>query len=58
MHDYVRGAFQALAWVREVIIENSKEPEALKRIKKEIDSALDDIEHGVAVDFRWRLKSH
>lgn len=57
MHDYIRGAFQALTWVREIISENSKDPKGLERIKKEIDSALEDIEHGVAIDFRWRLKS-
>lgn len=46
-----------MTWVREVIVENSKSSDGLKKVMEEIDGALGDIEHGVAIDFRWRLKT-
>lgn len=59
MHDYVRGAFQALTWIRELMnsLENEKEPNAFEKLIKEVDDALNDIEHGAAIDFRWRIKT-
>lgn len=57
MNDYIRGAFQALTWVREVVITDVKDNEKAKKVLFEIDEAINDIEHGVAIDFRWRLRS-
>lgn len=57
MQDYVRGAFQALTWVREVLADSHPKSEGTQKALVEVDEALRDIEHGVAVDFRWRLKS-
>ena len=56
MHDYIRGAFQALTWARE-IVGNCEKSESMQKALFALDEALRDIEHGVAVDFRWRLRS-
>ena len=60
MHDYVRGAFEALSWVHSLLddIESEKDLDRVKKAVKEVDSAMDDIREGVAVDFRYRLRSH
>lgn len=58
MHDYVRGAFEALSWVRLLLLDLQCKPEeAVKETLKEIEAALDDIKTGVAGDFRWRLRA-
>ncbi|MEM2263468.1 MAG: hypothetical protein QW160_04520 [Candidatus Bathyarchaeia archaeon] len=59
LHDYVKGAFEALSWVRLLLLDLQHKPEeAVKEALKEIDAALDDIKTGVACDFRWRLRAH
>ena len=60
MNDYVRGAFEALNWVHSLLddIESEKDLDRVKKAVKEVDSAMDDIREGVAVDFRYRLRSH
>jgi len=58
MHDYVRGAFEALSWVRLLLQELRDNPVcAVEETLKEIDEALEDIKTGVAGDFRWRLRA-
>jgi hypothetical protein len=58
MHDYVKGAFEALSWVRLLLLDLQTKPEqAIRETLKEIDAALDDIKTGVAGDFRWRLRA-
>ena len=52
MKDYVRGAFEALSWVREILAYEKKED-----VIREIDAALEDIRRGLAIDFRYRLKA-
>jgi len=52
MNDYVRGALEALTWARTVVEDQGD----LKKAIEEIDEALKDINAGVAVDFRERLK--
>ncbi|MEM3666903.1 MAG: hypothetical protein QW222_07475 [Candidatus Bathyarchaeia archaeon] len=57
MHDYVKGAFEALSWVRLQLLDLQHNPDqAVKETLKEIDAALEDIKRGVAGDFRWRLR--
>jgi len=56
MHDYVRGAFEALSWIRMRLLELRNDPEALDKAVKEIDNAIDDIKAGVATNFRWKLR--
>ena len=60
MKDYVRGAFEALSWVYSLLdgIESEKDVDRVKKAVKEVDSAMDDIRDGVAVDFRYRLRSY
>jgi len=53
VHDYIRGAYQALTWVRELL----RDSENIDYVIKDIENAIDDINHGVAVDFRWRIKN-
>ena len=57
MHDYVRGAFEALSWIRMLLQDLKNDPEAIEKAVKEIDNAIDDIKAGVATNFRWKLKS-
>ncbi len=58
MHDYVRGAFEALSWVRLLLQELRDNPVcAVEEALKEIEGALEDINNGVASDFRWRLRA-
>jgi len=52
MNDYVRGALEALTWAR-TVLEDQGDP---KRAIEEIEAALKDINAGVAVNFRERLK--
>lgn len=51
MHDYIKGSFEALSWVRMLC---RKEHEYSK-ILEEVEKALDDLEEGVALDFRRSL---
>lgn len=51
MREYVRGAFEALSWVRELLTSDLSR----KQIIEEVDAALGDIREGVATDFRYRL---
>jgi len=53
MNDYVRGALEALTWAR-IVLEDQEGD--LKKAIEEIEAALKDINAGVAVDFRERLK--
>jgi len=48
--EYVRGAFQALAWAR-MILSNVKDMAQLEKILGEIDNALDSIKTKAAKDF-------
>lgn len=60
MHDYVRGAFEALSWVQRQLrkIDTKKDPvEQLSRLNDEVEAAIADIKEGVAENFRWKLKS-
>ena len=50
MKEYVRGAFQALAWAR-MILSNVKDLTQLEKGLTEIDKALDNIKTKAAKDF-------
>ena len=50
MKEYVRGAFQALAWAR-MILSNVKDMTQLEKVLSEIDKALDNIKTKAAKDF-------
>jgi hypothetical protein len=52
MNDYVRGALEALTWARAALEDQSDLGKAIE----EIEGALKDINAGVAVNFRERLK--
>ena len=59
MHDYVRGAFEALSWVQRLVqdFDSKKDPAAhVDRLNKEVEAAIGDIKMGIAEDFRWKLK--
>ena len=51
MRDYVRGAFQALAWVR-MILANVKDLPGLEKAVAQIDQALDTVREAAAKDFK------
>ena len=51
MRDYVRGAFQALAWVR-MILANVKDLSGLEKAVAQIDQALDKVREAAAKDFK------
>ena len=48
MRDYIEGAFEALSWVR-MLIKNSKEHCACRRILEEIEKAIEEMQTGVAL---------
>lgn len=52
MHDYVKGAFEALSWVKELLLEKQD----VNVVLKEIEDTLRDIESGVSMDFRRNLR--
>ena len=59
MHDYVRGAFEALSWVQRLLlsVDPKKDPlDHLDRLNKEVEAAIADIKEGVAENFRWKLR--
>jgi len=56
MKEYVRGAFQALAWAR-MILSNVKDMTQLERVLGEIDKALDDIKTKAAKDFTTDIQA-
>ena len=50
MNEYVRGAFQALAWAR-MILANVKDTVQLEKTLGEIDKALETLRSTTAKDF-------
>ena len=57
MHDYVKGAFEALSWVQLLLQDLRDNPvRAVEKTLEEVDKALGDIKNGVASDFRWKLQ--
>jgi hypothetical protein len=50
MKEYVRGAFQALAWAR-MILSNVKKIEDLDKALGEIDQAIETLRNSTAKDF-------
>ena len=52
LNDYLKGAFEALSWVRSIL----KDEKDINAIIKQVDDAIADVTEGVAVDFRRRLK--
>ncbi len=57
MRDYVRGAYEALNWVQNLIRKHGGNPDLFEILTKEVTDAIEDINEGVAVDFRDRLKT-
>lgn len=53
MNDYAMGALEALIWARKMI-ERLKKKEALNQIRK----AIEDLEEGIHIDFRQRLRHY
>ena len=56
MRDYVRGAFQALAWVR-MILANVKDLSGLEKAIAQIDQALEAVKEAVAKDFQEDIQT-
>ena len=56
MRDYVRGAFQALAWVR-MILANVKDLPGLEKAIAQIDQALEKVREAAAKDFQEDIKT-
>ena len=52
MNDYVRGAFDALVWVESLLAKLS-----LDDLKREVAGAKGELQAGMAVDFRERLRA-
>jgi len=50
LKEYVRGAFQALAWVR-MLLSNVKDMAGLEKALGEIDQALEKVKTTAAKDF-------
>ena len=56
MRDYVRGAFQALAWVR-MILANVKDLAGLEKAVAQIDEALERVREAAAKDFQKDIQA-
>ena len=56
MRDYVRGAFQALAWVR-MILTNVKDLPGLEKAIAQIDQALETVRTAAAKDFQKDIQA-
>ena len=56
MRDYVRGAFQALAWVR-MILANVKDLPRLEKAIAQIDQALETVRTAAAKDFQKDIQA-
>jgi len=56
MKEYVRGAFQALAWVR-MQLSNVKKIEDLDKALEQIDQALEKIKATAAADFTQDIQA-
>jgi len=52
LNDYLKGAFEALSWVRSIL----KDEKDINDVIRQVDDAIVDVTEGVAVDFRRRLK--
>jgi hypothetical protein len=50
MKDYIRGAFQALSWVR-MILSKVKDLNDLEKALSQIDKALETVRNAAAKDF-------
>lgn len=57
MRDYVRGAYEALNWVQNLVKKHGSKSDLFEILLKEVSEAIDDINEGVAIDFRDRLKT-
>lgn len=56
MRDYVRGAFQALAWAR-MILANVKDLPGLEKAVAQIDEALEKVREAAAKDFKKDIQA-
>ena len=56
MRDYASGAFEALSWVKELLLENKTRCQGCQRILEEVEAVLEEIRGGAADDFRWHIK--
>jgi len=55
LRDYAEGAFEALSWIRMLIKGSSERCRTCQRVLEEIEEAIDEMQTGVAVDFRRRI---
>ena len=56
MNDYCKGALEALVWVRSLIKRLKSQSRTVDRVLEEVDRAVEDMNEGIAVDFRERLR--
>ena len=55
MRDYAEGAFEALSWIRMLIKNSNERCRTCQRVLEEIEKVIDEMQTGVAVDFRRRI---
>jgi len=55
MRDYIEGAFEALSWVRSLIKGSKMRCRTCRRVLEEIEETLEEMQTGVAIDFRHRI---
>jgi len=56
MKDYIRGAFQALAWVR-MLLSNIKDLADLEKALAQIDQTLETVRTAAAKDFQQDIQT-
>ena len=55
LRDYTAGAFEALSWIRMMIKRSRERCQTCQHVLEEIEEAMDEMQTGVAVDFRRRI---
>jgi len=56
MNPRAEGAFEAVSYVREFSHRFRNSPHFQVKLESELESLIDDISSGAAVDFRYRLR--
>ena len=57
MNPRAEGAFEGVSYIREFMRKNSDRDRFAHMLEDEIESLIDDIASGVAVDFRARMRN-
>jgi hypothetical protein len=58
MNERCQGAFEALAWVEDMIVKSHGSPHALESLLRQVREMIAAVKSGVADDFPFRLRAN